>query len=63
MKIKLINGPLHGMELDSKKGDPYIVLLEKTTGKVRRYRRGDFAFFEKEWPSVDAYEKEIDDNS
>lgn len=56
--IKLLNGPLHGMEWPGDERE-FIDLMENTTGKVRRYRRSDTAMFVKEWESKEEYDKEV----
>lgn len=62
MLLKLMNGPLHGLEIDSRTVPPYVDLLDQSSGKVRRYSVHPFVMFSKEWSTMEEYRKENSGN-
>lgn len=61
MRIKLINGPLHGLDfpIEEGYGSEFLDFLDNNNGMVRRYRRTESAFFVKEWSNKEIYDQEM----
>jgi hypothetical protein len=57
-RVKLVNGPLSGLEVETENPE-FIDFLDSKDGKVRRYTRGNFAVFVKEWPDKETRDKEV----
>jgi hypothetical protein len=58
MKIRLVDGPLSGKEVEVP-GQEAVDLLDNTNNKVRRYWIPTFAFFVKEWETLEDHDKEV----
>lgn len=57
--IRMMNGPLAGLELPVMHGGPYLDFLDAKSGKIRRYFRPAHATFVKEWENREDYDREI----